>query len=42
MNKDNRFAILLAGAGIGAAAGLLFARYSGVDVQKAQTMTKPT
>jgi len=34
MNRDNRFAILLAGIGIGAAVGLLFARYSGLDVQK--------
>src|ERR1035438_2283914 len=32
--KDNRIAILLTGMGIGAAAGLLFARYSGVEFRK--------
>lgn len=34
MTRDNRFAILLAGAGIGAAAGLLLARCSGKDLRK--------
>jgi gas vesicle protein len=32
--KDNRIAILLTGMGVGAAAGLLFARYSGVELRK--------
>ena len=32
--KDNRLAILFTGMGIGAAAGLLFARYSGVELRK--------
>lgn len=34
MNKDKQWTILLAGVGIGAAAGLLVARYSGADLRK--------
>jgi gas vesicle protein len=34
MNKDKQLTILLAGVGIGAAAGLLVARYSGADLRK--------
>jgi len=32
--RDNRVGVLLAGMGIGAAAGLLFARYSGAEFRK--------
>jgi gas vesicle protein len=34
MNKDKRLITFLAGVGVGAAGGLLVARYSGADVRK--------
>ena len=34
MNKDKRLITFLAGVGVGAAGGLLVARYSGADLRK--------
>jgi gas vesicle protein len=34
MNRDNRLITFLAGVGVGAAGGLLVARYSGADLRK--------
>ena len=35
MSRNNGLTVLLAGIGVGAAAGLLLARYSGADLRKA-------
>ena len=34
MNRDNRFALLLTGLGVGAAAGFMLARCSGSELRK--------